>query len=362
MIVGLDYRPAMRARSGIGRYVMELAGALGRAGDDPRLFGVFFKGNTPAVRQVPPRTRLLAWKIPSRVADMAGRIAGLTADRLLGGCDVFHHTNFRITPVARGIPEFLTVHDVAWLREPGCHTERAGRALSRVVQIALDRGVNLLAPSEATAADCREFFGARAQVTPLGVDPSFFDLVSRPADSPPYILCVGTIEPRKNHRRLVEAFARARLDGELRLAGGRGWLCDDVLALAERTDRVRWLGTISESELRRQIAGARAIAYPSLCEGFGLPVLEALAAGKPVLTSDIEPIRSVVGDAALLVDPTDVDAIADGLRRVCGGEGKNVGGRGPAQARPYTWERCAQATREAYAAGIATPDNGGEAA
>jgi len=347
MRVGLDYRPAMMATTGIGRYVGALSACLAPS-CDLRLFGVFRRGNRRSVRRGPPGARLLAWPIPSRVMDGLGRLRILPADRALGGCDLFHHTNYWLAAVGARTPQVMTVHDLAFLREPGLYTARAAAALGRVVREAVDRCAAFLVPSEATARDCRELLGVdRVFVTPLGVDPA------PPAPSPPpatpYLLCLGTLEPRKNHLRLLRAFARLGDGPELHLVGRRGWMCDDVLALAARTPRVVVRGHLPEPELRAALAGATALVYPSLREGFGLPVLEANAAGIPALTSDREPLRT---DAALCVDPLDEDAIVDGLRRIVGDttlrEALRV--RGRARARDHSWERCAERTRAAYAA------------
>ena len=171
------------------------------------------------------------------------------------------------------------------------------------------------------------------------------------------MLAVGTLEPRKNHARLIRAFRAARLpDIELRIAGMKGWLCDAVLEEAAATPNVRLLGHVEEAELVRLVAGARAVLYPSLAEGFGLPVLEAMAAGKPVLTSNVEPLASLAGGAALLLDPADEEALAEGLRRIV--SDADLRGRlardGPERARGYTWKACAEATVRCYRAVIGT--------
>jgi glycosyltransferase involved in cell wall biosynthesis len=173
-----------------------------------------------------------------------------------------------------------------------------------------------------------------------------------PPPPAPYLLSLGTLEPRKNHLRVLRAFARLGTDHQLHLVGRRGWMCDEVLALAARTPRVVVRGHLPDAELRRTIAGATALVYPSLLEGFGLPVLEANAAGVPALTSDREPLRT---DAALCVDPLDTEAIEDGMRRLLGDEELRRGliARGRLRARAHSWGRCADLTRAAYGAVLA---------
>jgi alpha-1,3-rhamnosyl/mannosyltransferase len=341
----MDYRPAMVPRTGIGRYVAALSAALADR-CDLRLYGIFRKGNRPAVRRAPAGSRLVAWPVPSRLAGL------LAADRVLGGCDLYHHTNYLLGRVSSATPQVMTLHDLAFLRDPSFHTPRAVRALKRVLKRALDRCAAFLVPSEATARDGEELLGLsrdRIFVTPLGVDDSFFSLGG---ESQGYLLAVGTLEPRKNHARLIRAFGRLGGSRELRIAGGRGWLCEEAIRAAEATPGVRLLGHLEDPALRAQLAGAAAVAYPSLLEGFGLPVLEAMAAGKPVLTSDRDPLRSVAGEAALLVDPEDEGALADGLERVLSDSDlrRRLAAAGPKRARRFTWTACAAATMRAYEA------------
>jgi glycosyltransferase involved in cell wall biosynthesis len=353
----MDFRPAMAPTTGIGRYVRGLAGALANGGTDVRLYAVYLRGNRREKRRPPPGTRLVAWRFPARVMNALGRAGILTADRALGGCDVFHHTDYVLSEVSRRTPEVMTIHDLAFLREPSFHTPWAARELERIVRAAAGRCAAFLAPSEATARDCREFLGIdRVFVTPLGVDEEFFALAPG-APSRPYLLAVGTLEPRKNFARLIRAHARARVDLDLWIAGGRGWLCHEVEEAAKSAPRVRLLGHVADAELRRLLAGATAFLYPSLLEGFGLPVLEAMAAGKAVLTSDREPLRGLAGDAAVLVDPADEEAIAAGIRRVAGDGAlrATLAQRAVARARGYTWHACAAATRRAYEAVVSLP-------
>jgi glycosyltransferase involved in cell wall biosynthesis len=344
MRVGMDFRPAMAPMTGIGRYVRGLAGALAADGTDVRLYAVRLRGNRK--EGAPPGTKLVAWRFPARVMNALGTFGILPADRALGGCDVFHHTDYVLAEVSRRTPQVMTVHDLAFLRDRSFHTRLAASTLEDIVRRAARRCAALLVPSEATAGDCRELLGVDTVfVTPLGVDEPFFGLAPE-APSRPYLLAIGTLEPRKNFARLIRAHARSGVDLDLRIAGGRGWLFDDVLEAARLAPRTRLLGHVAEPELLRLLAGATAFLYPSLLEGFGLPVIEAMAAGKPVLTSDREPLRSLAGDAAILVDPEDDESIADGIRRVV----SNPPQGGPARARGYTWRACAAATRRAYEA------------
>ena len=348
MRVGIDYRPAMMATTGIGRYVAGLSARLAGA-CDLRLFGVFRKGNRPEVRRAPPGSRLLAWPVPTRLMQMI-----LPIDRALGGCDLFHHTNYWLARVRPRVRQVITIHDLSHLRDPGFHTPATTATATAVLERACRVCAAFLVPSETTARDCEEFLNIprdRIFVTPLGVDASS----AEPARSTPYLLALGTLEPRKNHARLIRAYARLATDVPLRIVGKRGWNCDEVIELARATPGVTWTGHLPEEQMQRELAGATALLYPSLHEGFGLPVLEAMAAGVPVLTSDRDPMRAIAGDAALLTDPTDEEAIEDALRRLLEDDALRVrlALAGPRQARAYTWDECARRTRVAYEAVLA---------
>ena len=360
MRIGLDFRPAMVPPTGIGRYVASLTGALARRPLDLRLYGVFLRGNRPAARRGPAGTRLVAWPVPSRLMDLLATTGALSADRAVGGCDVFHHTDYVLPEVSPRTPQVMTLHDLAFLRE-GWHTPRARYSLQQIVAKAQRRCAGFLVPSAATKRECVERLGMRADqlfVTPLGVDPRFFDAARSRDRERPYLLALGTIEPRKNHVRLMRAFeavAARDPDVELRIAGPWGWRYEEVQAAHAKSpvrDRIRFLGRVPDDELPGVIANAAGVCYVSLFEGFGLPVLEAMAAGVPVLTSDRDPMREVAGDAALLADPADVDAIAAAMSALLSDDAlrQRLAAAGPERAREFDWAACAAATLHAYRA------------
>ena len=195
-------------------------------------------------------------------------------------------------------------------------------------------------------------FRSKASVIPLAADPSFSVPVQtpgHPAIQGPYVLAVGTIEPRKNLKRLIAAWLELsegeRAGNVIALVGPRGW--DDAPILAAARDAgVVLTGRVDEPALRALYAGATAFVYPSLYEGFGLPPLEAMAAGCPVITSDRSSLPEVVGDAALLVDPTDTQAIAEAIRRLIGDAelADTLRQRGRARAATFSWEATARET------------------
>jgi len=171
-----------------------------------------------------------------------------------------------------------------------------------------------------------------------------------------YLLFVGTIEPRKNLGRLLQAFERlheARLTDALVIVGQRGWLYDDFFAALENSparQAVIFPGFVPDADLPAVYAGAQALAFPSLFEGFGLPVLEAMACGTPVVCSNTSSLPEVVGEAALLVDPTDVDALADALTRVLRDDAlrRELWQKGWAQVQHFTWQETARRTLAVY--------------
>jgi glycosyltransferase involved in cell wall biosynthesis len=214
----------------------------------------------------------------------------------------------------------------------------------------------LIAISEATRADLIHYYHlaeSRVTVVPHGVAERFFTLDRERhyavADPRPILLCVSTLHPHKNLERLIHAYARKPRTERLVLAGMRGFHANAVEALIEKLgmrDSVRLTGWIPREEMYQLFTQARAFVFPSTFEGFGMPVLEALAAGIPTACSDIAPLREVAGDAALFFDPLDEDAIAEALDRITGDEPlrARLAKAGPERARPLTWERTARLT------------------
>jgi glycosyltransferase involved in cell wall biosynthesis len=351
-----------RTPGGSGVYVVELTRALA-ARDDVTVTGVAARHRSATPSGAAPAGRTRFSRLPRRALyDAWDRLRRPRAEALAGPTDVVHATTWAIP--GRRAPLVVTVHDLAFLRDPAHFTSRGNRFFRRNLVIARDEAAMVVVPSEATRADCVDvgIDPARIVVVPHGVRALEVDVAARTRWAQehgvrrPYVLWCGTLEPRKNLARLVEAYRRLiSLGGpavDLVLAGPVGWggvdahLRDALAALPDGS--VHLLGRLSYQELQVAYAGAAAFAFPSTWEGFGMPVLEAMAHGVPVVTSAGTSMAEFAAGAGALVDPADPDAIAEGLARVLGDEGELLGAAGRERAAGMTWARSAEAHVMAY--------------
>ncbi|HEY4095221.1 MAG TPA: glycosyltransferase family 1 protein [Baekduia sp.] len=349
LTVAVDARAAAEVPAGRGRYVRELLRALAIL---PEAEDVRFTLWARERWDDPALDERFVWRL-GRLPDPAWNVAaGLRAG---ASADAFLSTNSYLTAWFTRCPTVLVVHDLVAFERPEWVLGSAGRIERATAAPALRRATAVACDSDATRTDLVRRFpnvAGRALTIPLAADASFGAPVARPGHpslDAPYVLAVGTLEPRKNLEALIAAWVAldpaVRGERLLALVGPRGW--DDAPILtAARDAGARLLGRVSEDELRALYAGADAFAYPSRYEGFGLPVLEAMAAGAPVLTSDVSSLPEVAGDAALLVDPLDTAAIGAALRRILDEPGlaAELRTRGRAQAARFSWERTARET------------------
>jgi glycosyltransferase involved in cell wall biosynthesis len=256
----------------------------------------------------------------------------------------------------------VTVHDLGFRVFPEAHPANQRRYLDWTTRYSANRAGIVLADSAATAADLTRFYGTpshKIRVVYPGVDaPPIGDLdaVRRKYNLPQrYFLFIGTLQPRKNIARLVQAYARWRAAhpddaAGLVLAGGQGWLFDP--AWTSGVDGVTLTGYIDDADKGALYSGALALVFPSLYEGFGFPVLEAMHCGAPVICSSTSSLPELAGDAAMLVDPLDVDAIAAAMTQVAGDAElrASLAARGAEQARRFTWDAAARAALDALEA------------
>jgi glycosyltransferase involved in cell wall biosynthesis len=286
------------------------------------------------------------------------RLRRPAVQRATGPVDVIHVTGMAMPP--RSAPMVVTVHDLVFLDDPSRFTPRGVRFFHRAIELARRDADIVVCPSETTAEACRRngFADRRIRIVPWGIDPvpvapDDIERVRRRHHlAKPYVLWLGTIEPRKNLPVLLDAFASlARDDVDLVIGGGAGW--NDELAALERRSpaSVRRIGFVPPEDLPALYAGAAVFCFPSLQEGFGLPVLEAMAQGAPVVTSEGTATAEVVGDAGRTVDPRDTAALATALHALLDDpvEARRLGQAGLERVRArFTWERTAAGLVGAY--------------
>ncbi|MAG36538.1 MAG: glycosyl transferase family 1 [Dehalococcoidia bacterium] len=367
MNIAVDYTPAVQQVAGVGRYTRSLVQALLRTVNDDS-YTLLYAGALPpshlstskegegvvTLRRLPVPERLLTvlwhrWRLP------------VWADLFAPGSAVFYSPNFVLPPLrrARGV---VTVHDLSFIRYPETHDSGLVTFLRSAVPRAVKAAALVLTDSEHTRQDTIELLGVPAEKTAVLL--SAADPIFRPMEDPaalgalrrrrrldqPYVLSVGTVQPRKNLTRLVAAVRLLREQtGEdvlLVHAGRRGWLYADVQQAVQENqmaDSFRLIEDADDSELRQLYAGAVALAYPSLYEGFGLPCVEAMACRCPVVASNVSSLPELVGDAGLLVEPTDVEGLADALSRCLDYSElrDTLIERGTARAARFTWEHSA---------------------
>ena len=373
MRIGIDYTSAARQRAGIGRYTRELVSALlalDRGTESLHQYTIFAAtgGLRPETWNLEPHPRVRVRTIPL-TDDWLARLwhrlrLPIPIETVTGSLDLFYSPDFVLPPTCRTTRTLLTVHDLSFLHCPEAFVPALRCYLERVVPRSIARADLVLADSAHTRSDIVSLLGVpseKVQVLYSGVPAGFrpepesgererlrgrYDIGAQP-----YVLSVGTLQPRKNYVRLMRAFANLKSETlgpetpQLVIAGGRGWLYEDIFAEAEKHgERVRILGFVDEADLPGLYRNAALFVFPSLYEGFGLPVLEAMSCGVPVVCSNASSLPEVAGDAALLVDPFDIDGLAEAMRCVledaelC----RTMVARGATQAARFTWKRAAR--------------------
>ena len=348
---------------GSGRYIVEVASRLASQG--VRAVGIAARHgrNEASPQQVGLSIPVLNSALPRRALYAAwDRLATPSADRMLGvrsgrGAQVLHATTWAIPPTS--LPLAVTVHDVAFLRDASHFTAHGAAYFNRALDITKRRADAVIVPSEATARDCVEAGIDESIITviPHGLthtpvtDAQVEDFRARHGLARPYILWVGTREPRKNLATLLRAYRAmaSSTDLDLVLVGPAGWGEDPEWGELPE-ERTHVLGRLDDTDLACAYAGARVFTFPSIWEGFGLPVLEAMAHGTPVVTSADTCMAEITGaDAGLLVPATDASALAEALEAAAGSEHDRLAAAGIERARDYTWEASAAAHAAVYA-------------
>lgn len=371
MRVGLDYRPALQNREGIGRYARELVRGFVELGFDGNLglFGYTLAGmkfGRGELGLAGTRAELLRLRLPSRVMPWLLERLGKGVDDLVGGADVYHHTQPNLLHVRSAI-EVATVFDCIYLHaDSGYLDPEVARGMERSVRAMIERAGRILVPTEFVGAEVVMNFGvwpSKVTVTGLGCDHIVRHLPppeELEAPSTPYLFTVSRVDARKNHVRMLEAFEMLVRDGfphHWIVAGPPGYGVEEFQRALEASpvrDRVQLRPFVSETELPRLYAQADVFLFASLSEGFGLPPLEAMACGTPVVTSCVTSLPEVCGDAAWLVEPTEPERIFEATRRLLAEKelARDFCLRGQQQARKHTWRAAAKNTLLAYQAAL----------
>ncbi len=375
MRVALDVSAVPDRPAGAGVYVVELVRALAaRGGLDLHL--VTRRADTARWEALAPGAALHPRVPKRRPVRLAWEQALAPGVARAAGATVWHGPHYTM-PLRCPVPAVVTVHDLTLFDHPELHERAKVWFFRRMIRAATRRAAVLVSVSASTARRLEELLAPDAPVlvVPHGIDhdrfrplpppgaPDDLDLLARLGVRPPFVAFVGTIEPRKNVPALVRAFttlAGRHPDLQLVIAGGRGWdggALDRSVAASGLDDRVRRLGYVDDAVVPALYRRAAAVVYPALAEGFGLPALEALACGAPLVTTTGSAMEELVGDAALLVPAGDDAALTGALATALDEPG--VAGRlraaGPRQAAPYTWARCAERHVEAYRLAATAP-------
>jgi glycosyltransferase involved in cell wall biosynthesis len=332
--------------TGVERYAVSLAGALARLAPG-ELVLLTRPDAPPSVTSLPVEQR----RAPLRARVPVDQLWVPAAARA-ARADLLHTLAFPTPLLWRG-RAVMTVHDATPWLFPATVSTGMRLYYRPLFPQALRRAALVFTVSEAARADLAAAAGvpaARLRVTPNGIPPEFLDARPGPPGERPYLLAVGTLEPRKNLPALVEAFRQLRAGGrdlELLLVGRQGWA--GHLPLGDVAPHVRLTGAVRDPELAALYAGASCFVLPSLYEGFGLPLGEAMAAGAPAVASDLPSLRELGGDEVLYAPPSDPRALAAAIATALdGGRAAPRVARARERARRFTWEGCARATLAGY--------------
>jgi glycosyltransferase involved in cell wall biosynthesis len=356
LVIGIDARAAAEVPAGRGRYVRELLAALARRDDDVE-YRLYARRPWPDAGADSPLDARFRWRLIDARDPVWHLRAALAANR---GCGVFLSTNSYLTAWFTRIPCAIVVYDLITFKPEARPQRRASLIERATARPAIARADSLLCISDWTREDLIARFpkaGAKAVTIPLAAPPQpdldAAAVVARLGLDRPYVLAVGTLEPRKNLGRLIEAWSKlppqVRESHTLALVGPTGWEMDEVLAPVKAArDDVRLVGFVSDDDLAALYEGCTTFCYPSLYEGFGLPVLEAMQAGAPVICSNTSSLPEVGGDAVAYVDPLDTQDIAGTLERVLGDpdERRRLSDAGRERAQKFSWDVTARQTYE----------------
>ena len=373
MKIGIDASLVVGEKAGVGWCTANLIEALARVDHHNQysLYPFFYHIFDPRFKELaaPAKNFSVRFKaLPEAWIRHLWFASGIPRHRLLGKVDVLHSTTFCCPPVHSG-KLVVTIYDVSFVNYPECHTE-ANRlhCLNGTLESSIEAD-RIIAISQNTKKDLVEYFNVgddRIAVIPLAAREEFHPrpmeevkafVAKRWGLDQPYLLSVGTVEPRKNLKHLIRVYRclpeELRNQHPLVIAGGKGWLSSDlyqwILEMGAQSS-IRFLGYLPASDLPWLYCGATCLAYPSLYEGFGLPALEAMASGIPVITSNTSSLPEVVGDAALLVDPQSEQELLSAITKVVSDPTlrQTMSDKGLDQAKKFSWEQIARDTLRVY--------------
>jgi glycosyltransferase involved in cell wall biosynthesis len=360
MRVAVDFTAGVRQPAGVGRYTRSLLRALAATPAFPHDLTLLWAG--PARIAPPagwPRTRTRRLPLPERWMTVAWQRlrVPLPADLLAGGADVFYSPDFALPPLLRARAA-VTVHDLSFVTHPETHFPPLRAYLSRVVPRSIAKADLVLADSQRTKDDLVRYLGAppgKVEVVLSAADPAFrrvedpariAEVLRRQGIDRPFLISVGTIQPRKNLPVAFDALRRLRAGGRDLLlvhVGRPGWLYEPVFEALDKSgvrEAVRILEGVDDADLAALYSAAVALVFPSLYEGFGIPCLEAMACGAPVIASHAGSLAEVVAGDAVVVDPNDAPAIAAGVTRLLDDAAfrADLVRRGYVRAGDFSWE------------------------
>lgn len=371
MVIAIDYTPAYEQGGGIGRLVRDQVAALAQI-DTSTAYRLFVAGASSQSLSEPPGSNF-AWCSTRISATWLARLwhrarIPLPVTVWTGPVKLYHATNFVLPPVPQNVKTILTIHDVSYVRVPEAASPRLKVYLDRMVPDSIRRADHVIADSAATKADLIELYNTppeKISVLLSSVDPRFSPDSSGDSltirnkyhiEDTDYLFAIGTVQPRKNYSRIIHALKVLRQQGyelSLVIAGGKGWLEDEMYQTLDETEmqqHVKLIGFADDEDLPALYREAACVVFPSLYEGFGFPVLESMACGTPVITSNVSSLPEVAGDAALMVDPLDTSALIEAIRRVLDDEHlrQTMIKCGLEQVKRFTPQRTGEALHRIY--------------
>jgi glycosyltransferase involved in cell wall biosynthesis len=373
MRIALDGIPLNQQLTGVGHYTLELARALaaGSPGDEWEIVSplclVLAEGEN--VNGWPPNLHFVQASVG--IVSRHWWTVGLPRYVQKRSFDLFHGTNFEV-PLWKKCPTVLTIHDLSLFLRPEAHEASRVRRARRRLPLMARAATMIITPGESVRREVCEHLGtapSKVVAIPEAARRIFYRLPpdetlearKRMGIADDFLLYVGTIEPRKNLLRLVQAFTEIATERagtlQLVLAGKKGWLTQDLFDAVKQSgvsERIKFTGYLCDKDLRALYSSCRAFIYPSLYEGFGLPPLEAMACGAPVIASRIPSIEEVTGPAACLVDPKSVSDLARTIHEVTGNQARQreLSIAGLKRAGEFSWEQTAQLTRAVYSQAV----------